>query len=1204
LRKSFFKYKPFLYFLLLAGSYFPVAAQQSGPWLYQYYNTSHGLPSSQITCLAKDNMGFLWVGTSSGLSMFDGYSFKNYAYTNTNELTGHINVIKADAFNRLWIGSGAGLFCRVNNELVKISAATSLPQGVNDILPDTDGSIWLATENGPARLLLTDLDFSGKKKIVLTNYLLKQWKFEDKHIDDKPVTLIAKAGDGTVYIAGPSALFRLINNIPEVVHTIANSRDKIISLFPVSRSTVYFDAVSTEINKVENGILTRYTPLDLYKPGDEDNNPGTWYVGTRGAFYFHPQSGSVSASLKLLDKYLVWATAVLEEAGFFWVASGDGLIRIKPSNFTAYAINEASSYSDFYSLTQLKSGKLLLGANFGKILEKQENSFRLIKDKVVPSAEIKAIYEDDRGWLWIASGYQGLVVVKNGKAESYTIENGLHDNSVYHFIKTSRGQLYVVGDAGMSEIVVTAGNKISFKKFQHKPNTTKYAKFFSGIEAPDGKIWIGGEEGLFYLQNGSLQKFSLNNKQLSINYLLKDKEGKVWVAASGEGILQCAFTKDNKLEIEHRFTETDGLNTLHYLTLLADIKNNIWAGSSAGLSVIGRQQEYKNRISNFDESDGFIKSGYSSITMLEAADNTIWAATTLGVISFNPAQLLSDDAAPAVYITEIKPLKKNHFTTGYPFTEQQSKNEFGYTDNSFNFNFTAIAFENPENTRYYYKLEGLDTNWIFCGKLRSISFENLPPGNYVFRVKALNSKGIWSANDAVYNFTIIPPFWKTWWFVVLLITVAVLCILLFTRYRIKKIRERELVKTALLKLKAANYRDQLEIEKIINYFATSLNSVNNTDDILWDVAKNCISKLDFEDCVIYLLDTKKNTLVQKAAWGPKTTDRNNIINAIEIPVGKGIVGHVALTGRAEIVNDTSLDERYITDDARRMSEIAVPVVIDGSVIGVIDSEHSSKNFYTDRHLQLLTTVASLCAGKFKTIIAEGITREKEIEVLRLHKDFATSQLTALRMQMNPHFIFNALNSVQHYIMQGNVIEANKYLSKFSKLQREILHCSNQQFISLEKETGILNSYLELEQNRLGGTFSYKITMAEEIEPVEILIPPMMLQPFVENAIWHGLMPRQTERCLSIFFDLLTEDILQATIRDNGIGRSASAGLKQAVAGTILHESKGMSIVEQRLQLLRNQYDKPFEAIISDITDTNGFVQGTQVILKIFIGNKK
>jgi sensor histidine kinase YesM len=116
---------------------------------------------------------------------------------------------------------------------------------------------------------------------------------------------------------------------------------------------------------------------------------------------------------------------------------------------------------------------------------------------------------------------------------------------------------------------------------------------------------------------------------------------------------------------------------------------------------------------------------------------------------------------------------------------------------------------------------------------------------------------------------------------------------------------------------------------------------------------------------------------------------------------------------------------------------------------------------------------------------------------------------------------------------------------------------------------------------------------------------MILQPFVENAIWHGLMPLQTERKLSIFFDLETDDILLATLRDNGIGRYASAKLKE-ISGEhkTSHQSKGMSMVQQRLQLLQQQYDNPFEVTISDINGINGEVHGTEVILKIFIGDKK
>ena len=238
--------------------------------------------------------------------------------------------------------------------------------------------------------------------------------------------------------------------------------------------------------------------------------------------------------------------------------------------------------------------------------------------------------------------------------------------------------------------------------------------------------------------------------------------------------------------------------------------------------------------------------------------------------------------------------------------------------------------------------------------------------------------------------------------------------------------------------------------------------------------------------------------------------------------------------------------------------------------------------------------------------AENETKlmNKQIELVGQEQLLSEAKLTALRSQMNPHFIFNALNSIQQYILQGNVEEANKYLSKFSKLQRDILHCSSLNFISLEKEIEILNAYLQLEQLRFGDTFSYTIHVADEIDPAEINIPPMMLQPFAENAIWHGLMPKTGEKKLAIDFELLTEDILLATIRDNGIGRAASAKMKENNnRDNSGHESKGMSMVNQRLLLLQQQYDKPFEITVSDITDQHNMIQGTVVAIKIFMGNK-
>ena len=1190
-----------LFFLQLFNG-ISVLAQKQDAYTYQYFNTSNGLPSSEIISLAKDSKGFLWIGTTAGLSIYDGYNFENRPYTKDNEWIGLVKVIKPDADNRLWIGSGAGLFCYVNNEIVKISAPTSLPQGVNDILPETDGMIWLATENGPAYINSKEIDLAGNKKLVLADYVIKQWIYKNETTDKRRITIVKKAVDGTIYFAQNNNLFRFSANTLERIHSLADERDKILSVFPISKSLVYFDAGLTELNKIENGVFSNQPFNKIFSPYPEETKNAIYYAGTNGVFSFQPETGNITLFINLLEKGVIWPSAVLKEKDLFWVATHDGLIKIKPAIFNVYDISKISNSTDYYSILELKEGKLLLGANRGNVYEKRGNLFSLYKEKIVPSAEIKSLYEDKRGWLWAASGYQGLAVIRKGKTERFTLENGLHDNSLFQFLETSKGKLYVFGDQGVTEIIVNSDQSISFKKMPFTPNFTKDAKFFSAVEAPDGNIWFANEEGIVFSRNDSLYRFDMKGKQLFVNFLIKDRSGMIWIATSGQGIFQCVFNKKNELEITRQFTEYDGLNTLNYLTLLADKENNIWAGSSKGLSVIGQQGIYKDRILNFDASDGFIKPGYSHISLYQQKDSTIWAATVFGFASFKPNLLLQPGSPPEIFLTAIRQIKKEVFLTTHPFQQSFETREFSYADNSLSISFTALDYTNQENIRYYYQLEGRDTNWVNSGNIRTINFENLSPGKYIFKVKALNSKGIWSSKEAYFAFVIIPPFWQRWWFILLCFLALSIAVYLLIKNRESGIKKREIEKTEIEKLKAVNYQHQLEIEQVINFFASSISGKTTVDDMLWDVAKGCISKLGFEDCVIYIKDEKRNILVQKAAWGAKTGTENNIINAIEIPVDKGIVGAVAATGKGEIIANTASDSRYIKDDAQRLSEIAVPIVHNKKVIGVIDSEHPRQNFYTQRHLHILNTIASLCADKMDKINAEQQTREKELEVLKLSKDLATSQLTALRAQMNPHFIFNALNSIQQYILTGDVDQANKYLSKFSRLQRDVLNNSAQNFIPLEKEIEMLTLYLDLEQLRFKDNFTYDISISGDIDAAEIDIPPMILQPFVENAIWHGLMSKQGHRRLQISFSLSSYNNLQCVIQDNGIGRDAAARIREQSGNTVNHKSMGMGLVYERLSILEQQYQQSFTVNIKDIKHPDGAIQGTEVLLNLFIGH--
>ncbi len=168
---------------------------------------------------------------------------------------------------------------------------------------------------------------------------------------------------------------------------------------------------------------------------------------------------------------------------------------------------------------------------------------------------------------------------------------------------------------------------------------------------------------------------------------------------------------------------------------------------------------------------------------------------------------------------------------------------------------------------------------------------------------------------------------------------------------------------------------------VIGNFAGSLLYQNTVSDIVWSVAKNAVAKLEYVDCVVYLMNDSKTHLIQKAAHGPKNPIELDIKNPILIPVGEGIVGTVALTKKPEIIYDTRRDERYIIDDAMRLSEIAVPIInTDGEVIGVIDSEHPSACFYSEEDLEMLTAIASMTATKLMQAYTQADLKRSNMDL--------------------------------------------------------------------------------------------------------------------------------------------------------------------------------------------------------------------------------
>ncbi|NNF36748.1 MAG: histidine kinase [Saprospiraceae bacterium] len=197
---------------------------------------------------------------------------------------------------------------------------------------------------------------------------------------------------------------------------------------------------------------------------------------------------------------------------------------------------------------------------------------------------------------------------------------------------------------------------------------------------------------------------------------------------------------------------------------------------------------------------------------------------------------------------------------------------------------------------------------------------------------------------------------------------------------------------------------------------------------------------------------------------------------------------------------------------------------------------------------------------------------------------------SLRAQMNPHFIFNSLNSIKSYIIKSKKEEAADYLTTFSKLMRAVLNNSKQKEISLKHELEALSLYLQIEQLRLNHKFDYEINVSDDIKTDRIGFPPLIIQPFVENSIWHGFINKKSKGHLKINVNK-NDDSLNVEVLDDGIGREASKKIQQSRGG---ERSYGIAITENRLSNIARKA----EIQIIDLFHENGMSAGTRVEINV------
>ncbi len=251
-----------------------------------------------------------------------------------------------------------------------------------------------------------------------------------------------------------------------------------------------------------------------------------------------------------------------------------------------------------------------------------------------------------------------------------------------------------------------------------------------------------------------------------------------------------------------------------------------------------------------------------------------------------------------------------------------------------------------------------------------------------------------------------------------------------------------------------------------------------------------------------------------------------------------------------------------------------------------------------------TTWFRLLAGLLALSMVYGVYRYRILQIRRqerlrsgFEKRLANVEMSALLAQMNPHFLFNSLNSIDSYIIRNETKKASEYLNNFARLMRLILNNSRSNYISLKDELEALDLYLQMESLRFRDKFEYEIRVDPSVDAASITIPPMLIQPYIENAIWHGLMHRDQPGGKVMLAMRLEDNTLICSVEDNGIGRARAMELNSKRQGAN-RQSMGMQITEDRIEVLNKLYDANTHVEVIDLYDPNGEACGTRVVLTI------
>jgi ligand-binding sensor domain-containing protein/putative methionine-R-sulfoxide reductase with GAF domain/anti-sigma regulatory factor (Ser/Thr protein kinase) len=1207
-------------------------AQQPFNYTFRHITQEDGLLHNEVYSITQDGKGFIWIASSNGLQRYDGLNFINYTDMLVNPDEGLASGMEmyADKKNKqLWINN--------SNTIEKMEFAKNrfTPFDPEKLLKDSP-SIFTSYRNTNNQEWLL-----GHNTFYYYDSSLKKYAFVYTNLPpattNKTSNIAIDSGNINTWVANYTNLYLFDKKNRRVLSSTKNPEyhPLLQSIFTNGKKPFIR---SVMIDSRRNIWVTTWGDI-LYKYDDRTKKVNTWFL----------------SAIKIKEEGIKASTAGLlinclfeDNNHFIWAGTSKmGLLRYntEKNNFD-YCIAEKKNsegirYSyEIYNLFQDKEQNIWASTDKGiSIFNPYRQYFKTVRHEEnntasINKSEIQSFIQTANGDIFIGTWGGGIAVYDKqlNFRKSILLSSPIEKNIVWSFMQVDDKTLWIGCQHGYLLIynIITGGIQTL-----HPPEMENYTircmekdgrgnvifglqsgeivkwdkqqqKFFAcrdtfKIIDPVVTIFIDNTQHCWVSTYEGFKEFDMEKMSFTNTWRLLDNTHTTGISSKNcRGIEEYNDSTiligtihgglnffNKKTKIFSHLTTADGLPSNTIYALKKDAAGYIWFTTDYGLYKINPADK---KIIPYSIEPGLINASFTANKFYPLQDGQWLTFTATEAISFFPNKTeYGENRRPRIEITGFKLFDKPVFIDSLKDAAKPVR--LSYKENFFTVEFAALNFSGIQEVNYFYRLAGINKDWVNSGTKRFANYTDLKPGEYVFEVKA-------DTNGTITSFKIIitPPFWKTGWFISIIAFSTLLLSFLFIRGREKSFKAVAAAKLKVQQLNAEQYKSKLEMELIINYFSSSLIGKTTEDDVLWDVAKNLIGRLGFADCMIYLWNADKTKMIQKAGFGPKGSVEEINKQHFDVTPGQGVVGYVMQTREAVLIPDTSKDNRYRPDEMVRLSEITVPIIYNNELIGVIDSEHPEKNFFTSQQQQILTTIAALAADKIKSIEAEQSLQQTNIEMYSMNEQLLKAKLEALQSQMNPHFIFNSLNSIDNLIQTNQKEKATTYLARFAKLIRNVLDSSKNDTVSFQKDYETLELYLQMEQFRSNDKFTYQLAAEDELLNSDYKVLPLIVQPFVENAIHHGLLNKLNEDRKLIVSAILENDYIKYIVIDNGVGRAKAQQLNELNKPE--HQSYGIDITKERIQLY-NQTGENNNVTITDLFENNE-PSGTRVEIRVKI----